>query len=112
MNVIDLKFHKTSFATKPIWEEVEDVLVDEDISFGLPVHIVVWNDDVNSFEWVTQCFMEILGHSFEQSDQLALIIHYKGKAIVKTGPKSELVPLCEALLDRGLSAEIDGEEAT
>jgi ATP-dependent Clp protease adaptor protein ClpS len=53
-----------------------------------------------------------VGHSFEQSDQLALIIHYKGKAIVKTGPKSELVPLCEALLERGLSAEIDGEEAT
>jgi ATP-dependent Clp protease adaptor protein ClpS len=105
----ELAYKKTYFATKPLWEEEEDVLVDEDISFNLPVFIVVWNDDVNSFEWVTQCFMEILGHSFEQSDQLALIIHTKGKAIVKTGSKLELVPLCEALLERGLSAEIDGE---
>jgi ATP-dependent Clp protease adaptor protein ClpS len=105
----EFAYKKTYFATKPLWEEEEDVLVDEDISFNLPVFIVVWNDDVNSFEWVTQCFMEILGHSFEQSDQLALIIHTKGKAIVKTGSKLELVPLCEALLERGLSAEIDGE---
>jgi ATP-dependent Clp protease adaptor protein ClpS len=105
----ELAYNKTYFATKPLWEEEEDVLVDEDISFNLPVFIVVWNDDVNSFEWVTQCFMEVLGHSFEQSDQLALIIHTKGKAVVKTGSKLELVPLCEALLERGLSAEIDGE---
>ena len=105
----ELAYKKTYFATKPLWEEEEDVLVDEDISFNLPVFIVVWNDDVNSFEWVTQCFMEVLGHSFEQSDQLALIIHTKGKAVVKTGSKLELVPLCEALLERGLSAEIDGE---
>ena len=105
----ELAYKKTYFATKPLWEEEEDVLVDEDISFNLPVFIVVWNDDVNSFEWVTQCFMEVLGHSFEQSDQLALIIHTKGKAVVKTGSRLELVPLCEALLERGLSAEIDGE---
>jgi len=105
----EFAYKKTYFATKPLWEEEEDVLVDEDISFNLPVFIVVWNDDVNSFEWVTQCFMEVLGHSFEQSDQLALMIHTKGKAVVKTGSKLELVPLCEALQERGLSAEIDGE---
>jgi ATP-dependent Clp protease adaptor protein ClpS len=91
---------------KPLWEEQEDVLVDEEIESS--VHIIVWNDDVNTFEWVTDCFIEVLNHTFEQADQLALIIHTKGKAVVKTGPKSELVPQCEALLDRGLSAEISG----
>jgi len=97
-------------ATNPLWEEQEDVLVEDDVFSGLPVHIVVWNDDVNSFDWVILSFMEVLQHTHEQANQLAVLIHYKGRAIVKTGPKSELVPMCEALQDRGLSAEIEGDE--
>jgi len=91
----------------PRWEEEEDVLVEDDIGSDLPAHIIVYNDDVNSFEWVIQCFMEILKHSHEQAEQLSIIIHFKGKATVKSGAKGELIPLCEALLDRGLSAELE-----
>jgi ATP-dependent Clp protease adaptor protein ClpS len=91
----------------PRWEEEEDVLVEDDIGSDLPAHIIVYNDDVNSFEWVIQCFMEILKHSHEQAEQLSIIIHFKGKATVKSGTKGELIPLCEALLDRGLSAELE-----
>lgn len=93
--------------SKPIWEEEEDVLVDDEIGTGLPAHIIVFNDDFNSFEWVIETFMQVLRHTSEQAEQLALIIHNKGKATVKTGPKEELIPLCEALLDRGLSAEVE-----
>ena len=93
--------------TKPLWEEDEDVLVMDDIGTGLPAQIIVFNDDHNSFEWVIESFMQVLRHTSEQSEQLALIIHNKGKAGVKTGAKSDLVPLCEALLDRGLSAEVE-----
>ncbi len=92
---------------KPLWEEEEDVLVDDDIGSDLPAHIIVFNDDVNSFDWVIQCFMEVLNHSHEQAEQLSIIIHFKGKATVKSGSKRELVPLCEALLDRGLSAVLE-----
>lgn len=92
---------------KPLWEEEVDILVDDDIGSDLPVHILVFNDDVNSFDWVIQCFMEVLKHSHEQAEQLSIIIHFKGKATVKTGSKKELIPLCEALLDRGLSAVIE-----
>lgn len=96
--------------TKPHWEEEEDVLVEDDIGTGSPVRIIVFNDDHNTFEWVIQCFMEVLKHTSEQAEQLSLIIHFKGKATVKTGPLNELRPLCEALLDRGLSAELDEGE--
>jgi ATP-dependent Clp protease adaptor protein ClpS len=92
---------------KPLWEEDEDVLVEDDIDSSLPAYIIVYNDDVNSFEWVIRCFMEILKHSHEQAEQLSIIIHFKGKATVKTGPRSELIPLCEGLLDRGLSAVLE-----
>lgn len=95
--------------TKPFWEEDEDVLVmdEDDIGIGLPAQIVVFNDDHNTFEWVIECFMQVLRHTSEQAEQLALIIHNKGKGGVKSGTKGDLIPLCEALLDRGLSAEVE-----
>lgn len=94
--------------TKPLWEEDEDVLVEDDIGVGDPAYLIVFNDDVNDFGWVIESFMSVLRHTFDQAEQLSIIIHYKGKATVKTGPRTELLPLCEALLDRGLSAEVDG----
>lgn len=96
--------------TKPHWEEEEDILVEGDFGSGTDARIIVWNDDVNTFDWVIESFMEILQHTSEQAEQLAIIIHTKGKAIVKTGPFDELRPRCEALQDRGLSAEMDVDE--
>ncbi|MBN8685032.1 MAG: ATP-dependent Clp protease adaptor ClpS [Chitinophagales bacterium] len=93
---------------KPFWEEDEEVLVEDDISAGSTAFLVVFNDDVNTFDWVIECFMTVLGHTSVQSEQLALIIHTKGKATVKTAPRRQLLPYCEALLERGLSAEIQG----
>jgi len=96
---------------KPLWHEDEDVLTEQDLDLDLegdlPARIIVYNDDHNTFEWVIECFTEILGHSSIQAEQLALIIHTKGKATVKTGSKEELLPLMGALNDRGLSAVIE-----
>jgi len=95
---------------KPLWEEEEDVLVEDAIDTGDPAYLIVYNDDHNSFDWVIECFMTVLKHTSEQSEQLAMLIHFKGKATVKTGTRPELIPLCSALLDRGLSAEVEGGE--
>ena len=96
---------------KPLWENDEDVLVDEeldlDLSTDLPAQIIVYNDDHNTFDWVIESFIDVLGHTSVQAEQLALIIHTKGKATVKTGPKEELLPLMQGLNDRGLSAVIE-----
>ena len=92
-------------------EELEEVLVEDEVSdsgTGEEAQLIVYNDDVNTFDWVIQCFMEVLGHSHAQSEQLALIIHFKGKATVKTAPKSVLKPQKDALVERGLSAVIEG----
>lgn len=69
--------------------------------------LVVYNDDVNTFDWVIECFMEVLGHTFEQSEQLAMLIHFKGKAIVKTADFEYLRPRKDALVERSLSAVIE-----
>ena len=88
----------------------EDVLVEElidDTDLGDPARIIVYNDDHNTFDWVIRSFKEILGHEHSQSEQLALMIHTKGKAAVKDGPKKKLKPLKDGLTDRGLSAVIE-----
>ena len=92
-------------------EELEEVVVEEEISdsdIGELSQLVVYNDDHNTFEWVIQCFQEVLKHTLEQAEQLSLIIHFKGKATVKTAPKNVLKPKKDALVDRGLSAVIEG----
>jgi len=93
---------------KPL--EQDEVLVAEDTSQGEFTQIIVLNDDYNTFEWVIECFMDILQHSNEQSEQLAYIIHNKGKASVKLGPFEVLKPLKDALVDRGLNAIIEHEK--
>ncbi len=91
-------------------KEQEDIAVLEETTQGTIAHIIVYNDDFNTFDWVIQCFIEILEHTEQQSEQLSLIIHFKGKASVKTGSLKELRPLKNALVDRGLSAIIEEEK--
>ncbi len=88
-------------------QELEDIMLLEEESTGERAELLVYNDDFNTFEWVIQSFMEVCSHTFEQSEQLSLLVHYKGKATVKTGVMTELRPLKEALIDRGLSAIIE-----
>lgn len=91
-----------------IEEEVKvDLLEEEETSTGTPAELVVYNDDYNTFDWVIECFEDILGHSSTQAEQLALLIHFKGKAIVKSGHKEDLKPKKDALVDKGLSAVIE-----
>lgn len=94
-----------------MFEELEEeVLVEEEVTdedIGEDSQLVVYNDDHNTFEWVIKCFMEILGHSHQQAEQLSMIIHFKGKATVKTAPKPVLKPKKDALVERGLSAVIE-----
>ncbi|MEL6989467.1 MAG: ATP-dependent Clp protease adaptor ClpS [Bacteroidota bacterium] len=90
------------------FEELEEVaVVEETTDTGDNSELIVYNDDHNTFDWVIQCFMEVLNHSQQQSEQLSLIVHFKGKATVKTATFPVLKPMKDALVDRGLSAVIE-----
>lgn len=86
---------------------LEDILTEEIAATGTHAELVVYNDDFNTFEWVIECFMEVLSHTSEQAEQLSLIIHFSGKATVKTAALKVLRPLKDALVERGLSAVIE-----
>ncbi len=68
--------------------------------------IVLYNDDVNTFDHVIDTLIYACEHTPEQAEQCSLLVHYKGKCTVKTGPYDELEPRCSKLLEAGLSAEI------
>ncbi|HZW78001.1 MAG TPA: ATP-dependent Clp protease adaptor ClpS [Flavobacteriaceae bacterium] len=82
----------------------EDVLVAE--LEGRQNEIVLFNDDVNTFDHVIETLIYACDHTPEQAEQCALIVHYNGKCTVKTGDFDDLQPRCTILLDAGLSAEI------
>jgi ATP-dependent Clp protease adaptor protein ClpS len=68
--------------------------------------IILFNDEVNTFEHVIATLIRVCEHSEEQAHQCSLIVHYKGKCGVKSGSYEDLKPKCTALLEAGLSAEI------
>jgi ATP-dependent Clp protease adaptor protein ClpS len=82
----------------------EDVLVEEQI--GINNEIVLYNDDVNTFDHVIDTLIRVCNHTSEQAEQCAILVHYKGKCTVKTGSFDELKQQCTQLLEAGLSAEI------
>lgn len=84
------------------WER-EDV----DLLEAQELSIVLYNDDVNTFDHVIHCLMRYCGHGAEQAEQCAWITHLKGKCAVKNGSVDELKVPCEALLSNGLSAVIE-----
>lgn len=82
----------------------EEVLVEEEVV--KQNEIVLFNDDVNTFDHVINTLVKVCDHSPEQAEQCSLIVHYNGKCTVKTGEYSDLKPRCSKLLEAGLSAEI------
>jgi ATP-dependent Clp protease adaptor protein ClpS len=69
--------------------------------------LIVWNDEVNTFEWVIETLMDVCGHAYEQAEQCAYIIHFHGKYAVKKGSYEDLKPQCDAITERGINATIE-----
>ena len=88
-----------------------ETLQEHDVAFeemlGLnSSEIIVYNDDVNTFDHVIETLVQVCEHHPHQAEQCAMIIHYNGKCAVKTGSLDELKPKCSKLLSAGLNAEI------
>lgn len=93
--------HKKLNPTKP------DLAVEDKIETAKEWSIVLYNDDVNSFEHVIDCLCKYCKHEPMQAEQCAMIVHHNGKIAVKQGDYDDLRPICEALCENGLSAQIE-----
>ena len=80
-------------------EDVIELIDDE-------CHLILYNDDVNTFDFVIESLIEVCKHTLEQAEQCTMLVHYKGKCTVKTGDMEMLMPMHQKLLGRGLTSEI------
>lgn len=87
----------------PKTKETDDVLLKE----KKENHLVLYNDEVNSFQWVIDSLIDICNHDADQAEQCSLIVHYNGKCAVKDGSFEKLKPMKQSLSDRGLSVTIE-----
>ena len=94
---------------QPWWDPniQEQFDVQTEVAEQPPCQLIVWNDEVNTFDWVIQTLIKICGHSAEQAELCAYLIHFGGKHAVKKGSYEDLKPVCEAILDRGIQATIE-----
>ncbi len=83
-----------------------EIMLDDVVVEAKVYNLVVFNDDVNTFDYVISTLIDVCQHTSEQAEQCTLIIHYKGKCTVKKGDYDELVPMRNAICNRGISAEL------
>ncbi len=84
----------------------EEIELLEEVGTDLDRDLVVFNDDFNTFDHVIETLIKICRHSAEQAEQCTWIIHYNGKCSVKKGNEHKLIPMRNAICDRGISAEV------
>jgi ATP-dependent Clp protease adaptor protein ClpS len=84
-------------------------LFDTDVleAHEFPFRLIVWNDEINTFEWVIETLIDVCGHAVEQAEQCALLIHHQGKYAVKNGDYDTLKPMCDAITERSINATIE-----
>ncbi len=82
--------------------DIKEITQDEDVK-----KLILWNDDVNSFDFVIESLVEVCGHDYMQAETCALIAHFKGKCPVKSGSFDELKPIYTEMTNRKLTVEIN-----
>lgn len=91
--------HQTETQTEVLLELEEEIVADK--------QIILYNDDFNTFDFVIESLIKVCKHDPVQAEQCTYLVHYKGKCSVKKGPYEVLEPICTALLERNLTAEIE-----
>lgn len=91
---------------RPFEQFEEEVDVLEEVVGVDQCDLIVFNDEVNTFEFVIETLIDVCGHSAEQAEQCTLLIHFKGKCAVKKGTFEELAPMRNDICRRGITAEV------
>ena len=91
---------------RPFEQYEEDVEVLEEVIDVDQNDLMVFNDEINTFDFVIDTLMEVCGHTPEQAEQCTLLIHYKGKCSVKKGTFEELAPMRNDICRRGIDAKV------
>jgi ATP-dependent Clp protease adapter protein ClpS len=77
------------------------------IGTGAPTQVVIYDDEVNTMEWVVAALMEVLGHSSPLAAKIMFEAHHRGRAIAEVEPEEQATRHCCELVARGLRADVE-----
>jgi ATP-dependent Clp protease adaptor protein ClpS len=90
--------------------EVKEPEVGDEVREDRPWVVIVWNDPVNLMSYVTYVFQKLFGYPKEKAHKLMLDVHYKGKAVVSSGPREKAELDVFRLHEHGLWATMQHDE--
>jgi ATP-dependent Clp protease adaptor protein ClpS len=73
---------------------------------GEKYSLILYNDEVNTFDHVIKSLVEVCGHDSVQAEQCALIVHLKGSCEIKCGVREVLQAMSRALNAKGLNSRV------
>ena len=68
--------------------------------------LILFNDEINTFDHVIKSLVEVCGHDPVQAEQCALIVHLKGSCEIKTGTREILQMMSRSLNAKGLNSKV------
>ena len=69
--------------------------------------LILYNDEINTFDHVIKSLVEVCGHDPVQAEQCAMIVHFKGSCEVKIGMAEVLNAMSRSLNLKGLNSKVD-----
>ncbi len=69
--------------------------------------LILWNDDVNTFDHVIHCLMHYLDYSENQAAKIAWTVHNEGKCAVLEGSFTEMEVYRKILQQEGLTVSVE-----
>ena len=82
-------------------------VLDSNGSAGWESQVILFNDDVNTFDHVVMSLMSVFGHPEPLAEAIALEAHTTGRAIAEVEPRPDAEKHAAALRALGLQASVE-----
>ena len=87
--------------------ESTELLTDTETELGNPWQVVLFNDEVHSFDEVILQLQKAAGYSLEKATELTWRVHNNGKAVVYIGTKEDCGKVAGVLGQIKLSTQVE-----
>jgi len=101
-------FHPILAEETPDIEEKTDIQDDSKTKLQDPWKVVLFNDDIHSFDEVILQLIKATGCALHEAEAIALEAHFKGKAVAFSGDFAKCFKVTGILREIQLLVEIEG----
>lgn len=80
---------------------------DTQVELGNPWQVMLFNDEVHSFDEVILQIQKATGYSLERAVELTIRVHEKGRALIYVGSKEKCEKVSAILLQIQLTVQVE-----